>query len=176
MKPLGLNELKKSKNNTPCYTTSMSSNIASHPTAESRRTGLMIIAFAGLSCMGLGLYTVYSDWRFSTQTEQATGTVVRVHSSLGRKSLRSYAPEVTFTTAANEMVTFTNPMYHSGANYRVGDAITVHYPAGEPEQARVSAPILGFPLWSFALGLFFFVLSIIGLRQKTAFEANPSQR
>ena len=116
--------------------------------------------------MSLGGYMMYSDWSFRSQTEQTTGMVVGVRSHLGGKGSRSFAPEVTFTTAASQVITFTNPVYYSGADYRVGDTIVVHYPLTEPEGARISVPRFGFPLWSFVFGLVFFILSVIGLRQR----------
>jgi hypothetical protein len=65
------------------------------------------------------------------------GLVPRTSTDRDNRTSTTYAPQVRFTTAAGESVTFVSGSSSSPPAYQVGDTVEVLYVAADPRRARV---------------------------------------
>ncbi len=109
---------------------------------------VLVIVFLAISLpilLGAGYMTYRSLW-FKYGAEPAQGRIVAVRSGVPQL-------KVAYRTASGEkreLISAGSDLYK---NYRVGDAVTVHYDAGRPEAARLD---LFVDMWMFpvVLGVF----------------------
>lgn len=150
----------------------MNSSPSSVTPFKNNSSGLSIVLLVGLSCIGLGGYLFYDAWNVQGRSQQAIGTIARVDSryASGSRGGQGYAPEVTFTTASDQIITFINPVYSTRFSQRAGETVIVHYSSDNPQDARIRMPADSFAFWSIIFGSFFFLLGIIGRRQMKAAE------
>lgn len=119
-----------------------------------------------------GLYMMYSgfsaiggslgSWLFDERVE---GKVIGHHTSRtqGMKARTLTLPIVQFTTEQGQHLTFTDRVHSTDGGPQVGERVSVHYDADQPEQATIATSTF----WTGGAGIigigFGLVLSLMGL-------------
>jgi len=136
--------------------------------------GAFLLAGVGLT---IGAITqAFKTWQFIRRSVTATGTVATLvlrrpdsTTILTRTKRRGFtkttvrakpmAPQVRFTTADGESISFTHHTASDPPTYKIGQKVIVRYQPGRPHEAQIGAFS---SLWGMSL-LLFFVGSILTL-------------
>jgi len=102
-----------------------------------------LFAAVGLVFCGVSANSFLSSRSFFAKALEADGVVVGLTEIIyedndDRESIL-YAPEVVFSTADGEEVTFTSGVGSSPPNYRIGQQVKVFYEPTEPQNAKVDS-------------------------------------
>lgn len=95
--------------------------------------------FSALLIIGLGLIassliSFLNAWRFLRRSVITSGWVT----NMVRSGKGLLAPQVKFTTAEDETITFTHPVSSRPPAYRTGQTVTVRYQPSRPHEARLN--------------------------------------
>ena len=130
---------------------------------------ILSTAAVGLPMLLGGGWLGLDDLRFLLRAESVPGRVVRIVEVVDRQRLplhETWAPELVFTPADGAERRLVSPDARREPCCSVGETVTVRFPPGVPESARVVTFTQDFALPAFlaGFGLFWTWLSLLLLR------------
>ncbi|MGB9179614.1 MAG: DUF3592 domain-containing protein [Pyrinomonadaceae bacterium] len=121
----------------------------------------LLFALIGFAVLVGSIVSFLKVRRQVANSSNASGVVSALITGMG-KSGHLYYPQVQFTAASGQPVTFQSSVGSNPAGYSVGQTVGVLYDQRNPQQAEIdSAQSLWFvPGCMFAMGLLFLVLGL----------------
>jgi Protein of unknown function (DUF3592) len=116
---------------------------------------LLLFLLPGMVPLAFGVRQVFVTRAFLAKSAAADGVVVQLDkvaakSTTGPGRVTIYYPVVRFTAANGRVVQFTRGVGSDPPDYRVGDAVRVHYDPSNPQHATIESLL---DLWGWAIAL-----------------------
>jgi hypothetical protein len=107
---------------------------------SSNRVGQFVFLVVGLGCLVGALIYAHRTQDFLRTSVTVQGRIAGfkpVHSS--RNGLTTYAPVFRFEVPGSHFATVVSHTSSGSPAFKVGEGVTVHYPAGHPEKAVIES-------------------------------------